>query len=157
MPTTIMKTKYRRSSWRRSGKPERLFFFPEGRTYSPPAKQAVVFLPLVGLVRSSRSVYRTFLQRGQAMLSCQMASVIIACTAGSQLALHLRCSRKSVVPISTTCHPPAKTCRKSTHTFGRGRFIAVMDDAADMLSRKVIPCIIHFLLSSSKETKIDCQ
>ena len=25
-----------------------LFFFPEGRTYSPPAKQAVVSLPLVG-------------------------------------------------------------------------------------------------------------
>ena len=30
---------------------------PEGRTYSPPAKQAVVSLPLVRLVRSSQSVF----------------------------------------------------------------------------------------------------
>ena len=40
-------------------------FFPEGRTYSPPAKQAVVSLPLVGLVRSSRTVFQTVLQRGR--------------------------------------------------------------------------------------------
>ena len=32
----------------RSGKPERPSFYPEGRTYSPPAKQAVVSLPSVG-------------------------------------------------------------------------------------------------------------
>ena len=35
----------------------RFFFFPKGRTYSPPAKQAVVSLPLVRLVRSSQSVF----------------------------------------------------------------------------------------------------
>lgn len=36
----------------RSGKPGRFSFSPKGRTYSPPAKQAVVSLPLVGLVHS---------------------------------------------------------------------------------------------------------
>ena len=37
---------------------------PEGRTYSPPAKQAVVSLPTVRLVRSSQTVFQPFLQRG---------------------------------------------------------------------------------------------
>ena len=35
-------------------------FFFEGRTYSPPAKQAVVSLPLVGLVRSSQASLAAF-------------------------------------------------------------------------------------------------
>ena len=33
-----------------------LLFYPEGRTYSPPAKQAVVSLPSVRLVRSARQM-----------------------------------------------------------------------------------------------------
>ena len=41
------------NGWEGSGKPGAfLFFYPEGRTYSPPAKQAVVSLPLVRHVRS---------------------------------------------------------------------------------------------------------
>ena len=74
MPPNVMKKPIAKSLIKetkddagRSGKPERLFFFPEGRTYSPPAKQAVVSLPAVGLVRSSRTVHRTLLQRGQTM------------------------------------------------------------------------------------------
>ena len=59
-----------------------LFLFPEGRTYSPPAKQAVVSLPLVGLVRSSRTVFQTVLQRGQAMSQAN-----IPCAVGSIFAL----------------------------------------------------------------------
>ena len=41
------------------------FFVPEGRTYSPPAKQAVVSLPLVRLVRSSRTVFGQFSRGGR--------------------------------------------------------------------------------------------
>ena len=40
-----------------------LFFFPEGRTYSPPAKQAVVSLPLVGhgaLPRAMQPPHKSF-------------------------------------------------------------------------------------------------
>ena len=59
-----------------------VFLFPEGRTYSPPAKQAVVSLPLVGLVRSSRTVFQTVLQRGQAMSQAN-----IPCAVGSIFAL----------------------------------------------------------------------
>ena len=51
----------------RSGNRASRFFFPEGRTYSPPAKRAVVSLPLVRLVRSSRTVFQSVLQRGQEM------------------------------------------------------------------------------------------
>ncbi len=40
------------------------FFSRRGAFYSPPAKQAVVSLPLVRLVRSSRTVFQTVLQRG---------------------------------------------------------------------------------------------
>ena len=49
-------------------------FYPEGRTYSPPAKQAVVSLPLVELVRSSRTVHRTLLQRGK---GCPIRSPLV--------------------------------------------------------------------------------
>ena len=57
-------------------------FSRRGRTYSPPAKQAVVSLPLVGLVRSSRTVFQTVLQRGQAMSQAN-----IPCAVGSIFAL----------------------------------------------------------------------
>ena len=46
------------------------------------AKQAVVSLPLVGLVRSSRTVFQTVLQRGQAMSQAN-----IPCAVGSIFAL----------------------------------------------------------------------
>lgn len=57
-------------------------FSPKGRTYSPPAKQAVVSLPLVGLVRSSRTVLQPFLQRG----------------AGNAASGHSLCRRLYVLP-----------------------------------------------------------
>lgn len=65
------------------------FFFPEGRIYSPPAKQAVVSLPLVRLVCSSRSVFQPLLQRGQAMsqanIPCAVGSIFCAINQDHQL------------------------------------------------------------------------
>ena len=50
------------------GRPEPFFFLCEERTYSPPARRAGGGIPPGGrAVRSSRSVRRTPLQRGQAI------------------------------------------------------------------------------------------
>ena len=77
--------------------------FPEGRTYSPPAKQAVVSLPLVRLVRSSRTVFQTVLQRGQAMsqanIPCAVGSIF--CTISKTMRWHIATPSRRL---------PAKTC-----------------------------------------------
>ena len=72
-----------------------------GRTYSPPAKQAVVSLPLVGLVRSSRSAFQPLLQRGQAMPQAD-----IACAVGRHVLPEHQNS------CETTSQLPAKTCHR---------------------------------------------
>lgn len=69
-------------SWERSGKPGRFSFFPKGALTHHLRKQAVAALPLVGLVRSSRTVFQTVLQRGQAMSQAN-----IPCAVGSIFAL----------------------------------------------------------------------
>lgn len=77
-----------------------LFLFPEGRTYSPPAKQAVVSLPLVGLVRSSQSVFQPLFQRG----------------VGNVASEHSLCSRLYILQYQQNdevayCHPiPPPAC-----------------------------------------------
>lgn len=89
----------------RSGKPGRFSFSPKGRTYSPPAKQAVVSLPLVGLVRSSRTVFQTVLQRGQTMsqanIPCAVGSIF--CTISKTMRWHIATPSRRL---------PAKTCHR---------------------------------------------
>lgn len=75
--------------------------FPEGRTYSPPVKQAVAALPLVRLVRSSRSAFQPLLQRGQAMPQAD-----IACAVGCHVFPEHQNS------CETTSQLPAKTCHR---------------------------------------------
>lgn len=108
----------------RSGQPGRPFlFYPEGRTYSPPAKQAVVSLPLVGLVRSSRTVHRTLLQRGQ-----EMPQVSIPCAVGASADAEIAACRTN--PADTL---PASCLRKPA----TGSFIADMgSNAAHFLFAK---------------------
>lgn len=97
--------------------------FPEGRTYSPPAKQAVVSLPLVGLVRSSRTVHRTLLQRGQ-----EMPQVSIPCAVGASADAEIAACRTN--PADTL---PASCLRKPA----TGSFIADMgSNAAHFLFAK---------------------
>ncbi len=86
-----------RGAFRATGRP---FLYPEGRTYSPPAKQAVVSLPLVGLVRSSRTVHRTLLQRGQ-----EMPQVSIPCAVGASADAEIAACRTN--PADTL---PASAC-----------------------------------------------
>ena len=66
------------NGWEVSGKPGAfLFFIPKGALTHHLLKQELVALPLVGHVRSSQNVHRTFLQRWQAM-----PQVSIACADG---------------------------------------------------------------------------
>ncbi len=97
----------------RSGQPGRPlpFLSRRGRTYSPPAKQAVVSLPLVGLVRSSRTVHRTLLQRGQ-----EMPQADIPCAVGASADAEIAACRTN--PADT----PASCLRKPA----TGSFIADM-------------------------------
>lgn len=93
----------------RSGKPGRFSFSPKGRTYSPPAKQAVVSLPLVGLVRSSRTVFQTVLQRGQTMsqanIPCAVGSIF--CTISKTMRWHIATPSRRL---------PASTCHRQLDT-----------------------------------------
>lgn len=101
----------------RSGKPGRFSFSPKGRTYSPPAKQAVVSLPLVGLVRSSRTVFQTVLQRGQTMsqanIPCAVGSIF--CTISKTMRWHIATPSRRL---------PASTCHRQLGTdTGVERFV----------------------------------
>lgn len=82
--------------------------FPEGRTYSPPAKQAVVSLPLVRLVRSSQSVFQPLFQRGQAMsqanIPCAVGSIF--CTISKTMRWHIATPSRRL---------PAKTCHRQLY------------------------------------------
>lgn len=93
----------------RSGKPGRFSFSPKGRTYSPPAKQAVVSLPLVRLVRSSRTVFQTVLQRGQAVsqanIPCAVGSIF--CTISKTMRWHIATPSRRL---------PASTCHRQLDT-----------------------------------------
>lgn len=104
------------------------FFCPEGRTYSPPAKQAVVSLPPVGpcaLRGGSRS-----LRRAPDNAAELAVSVVIACAAGRRLSphLHRRCKSLSLPwdNLPPTCDKPATA---QGTPFGCGSFVAEMDDA----------------------------
>ena len=63
------------------GRPEPFFFLCEERTYSPPAKQAVVSLPLVRLVRSARQM--RLLREPPDNATSPAGAAVIACGAQS--------------------------------------------------------------------------
>ncbi len=97
----------------RSGKPERPSFFPI-RAHLLTTCVAGGGIPPIGrAVRSSRSIRRILLQRGQTMPRCTPA--VIVCAAGRRPlpCLPLRC--KPLSSAGTTCHPPAKTCHSTRH------------------------------------------
>ena len=57
------------------GQPGHPSSFPEGRTYSPLAKQAVVALPLVGHVRSPRGIAAPAGAAGQGCISAKLPAL----------------------------------------------------------------------------------
>ena len=96
------------------GRPEPFFLLCEERTYSPPAKQAVVSLPPVRLVRSARRIALSSERARQYRRACGRWSslpVRLADRSSSGLQLH----RKLLSSVGTTCHPPAKTCHSARH------------------------------------------
>ena len=100
------------NGWEVSGKPGAfLFFIPKGALTHHLLKQAVVALPLVGHVRSSRTVFQTVLQRGR---QCRKRTFPV------QPALYFALSAKrrgGILPPH-----PADCLRKSA----TGSFVAVM-------------------------------
>ena len=91
------------------GRPEPFFFLCEERTYSPPAKQAVVSLPSVRLVRSARRM--RLLREPPDNATSPAGAAVIACGAQSGLG-------QNDPPHFRTLRKPAT-----------GSFIAAMDGA----------------------------
>ena len=91
------------------GRPEPFFFLCEERTYSPPAKQAVVSLPSVRLVRSARRM--RLLREPPDNATSPAGAAVIACGAQSGVG-------QNGPPHFGTLRKPAT-----------GSFIAVMDGA----------------------------
>ena len=82
------------------GRPEPFFFLCEERTYSPPAKQAVVSLPSVRLVRSARRM--RLLREPPDNATSPAGAAVIACGAQSGMV-------QNEPPTSAPCEnlPPA--------------------------------------------------
>ena len=97
----------------RSGKPGRPSFFPIRAHLLTTCKAGGGIPPFSRAVRSSRSIRRMLLQRGQTMPQRFLA--VIVCAAGRRPlpCLPLRC--KPLFSAGTTCHPPAKTCHSTRH------------------------------------------
>ena len=81
------------------GRPEPFFFLCEERTYSPPAKQAVVSLPSVRLVRSARQM--RLLREPPDNATSPAGAAVIACGAQSGVVQnepdHFRTLRKPAI------------------------------------------------------------
>ena len=117
----------------RSGKPGRLSFFPIRAHLLTTCEAGGGIPPFGRAVRSSQSIRRMLLQRGQTMP--QRISAVIVCAAGRRPlpCLHLRCKPLSL--FRTTCHPPAETCRRQlSRSYGR-----------------CLPRTVHFLLPRQKK------
>ena len=83
--------------------------FPEGRTYSPPVKQAVAALPLVGLVRSQRGIASPAGAAGRChspVGSAVIAHAVIASTPA------FACVSRGTVCTPALRQLPAKTCHR---------------------------------------------
>ena len=82
------------------GRPEPFFFLCEERTYSPPAKQAVVSLPSVRLVRSARQM--RLLREPPDNATSPAGAAVIICASGI-------CPAFNAVQLSDACEnlPPA--------------------------------------------------
>jgi len=109
------------------------FFIPKGAlTHHRP--KAGGGIPLFGrAVRSSRSIRRVLLQRGQTMPQRIPAVIVCAAVRGLAPCLPLRC--KPLSSFRTTCHPPAKTCHRQLYrSYGR-----------------CLPRTVHFLLPRQKK------
>ena len=90
-----------------------LFLFPNGAlTHHLPGGQAVVSLPLVGPVRSSRSVRRTLREEGQPMPPFFKLPSSPVQLAARLPAAFTPAAQKCCPFAGTTCHLPAQTCRR---------------------------------------------
>ena len=76
------------------GRPEPFFFLCEERTYSPPAKQAVVSLPSVRLVRSARQM--RLLREPPDNATSPAGAAVIICASGI-------CPAFNAVQLSDAC------------------------------------------------------
>ena len=97
-----------------------LLFYPEGRTYSPPAHRAGGGIPPFGrAVRSARRIALSAESARQCRRACgRRASLPVWLADRSSPGLQLR--RKLLSSVGTTCHPPAKTChRQLCRSYGR--------------------------------------
>ena len=125
----------------RSGKPGRPSFFPI-RAHLLTTCEAGGGIPSSGrAVRSSRSIRRMLLQRGQTMP--QHTPAVIVCAAGRRLSPCLPLHCKPLSSAGTTCHPPAKTCHSTRHAL-----------RVRQLSRsygRCLACTVHFLLPRQKK------
>ena len=112
----------------RSGKPGRFFFIPKGAlTHHRAAGQAVVSLPAVGLVRSSRSAHRALLQRGQPMPQ-NVSSASAVRLADGYRPLCTLAAKPCPCPGQSATRLRKPATAQGT-PFGCGSFIAEMDDA----------------------------
>ena len=92
-----------------------LLFYPEGRTYSPPARRAGGGIPPGGrAVRSARRIALSSESARQCRRACgRRSSLPVRLSEGSSPGLQL--CRKLLSSVGTTCHPPAKTCHSTRH------------------------------------------
>lgn len=82
--------------------------FPEGHTYSPPAKQAVVSLPLVGPCALPEASAGRF-SRGGAGNAADLRSAVITCAAGTS-AIRRDCCFSHQSGSIAASRLPAETC-----------------------------------------------
>ena len=95
----------------RSGKPERLFFFPEGRTYSPPARRAGGGIPPSSGTRALCEPSTGCFSRGQPMP--QRIPAVIGCAAGRPVVAPVRRFAANRCPLPGQ---PANRLRKPAAT-----------------------------------------
>ena len=120
------------------------FFIPKGALTHHCPKGSGGIPPVGRVVRSSRSIHRMLLQRGQTIPQFfKLSSLPVRLAEGFRLICIFAANHCSC--LGTTCHPPAKTCHSTRHAL-----------RVRQLSRsygRCIPCTVHFLLSRQKKQK----
>lgn len=130
----------------RSGKPERLFFFPEGRTYSPPARRAGGGIPPSSGTRALCEPSTGCFSRGAANAAgypCRH------CLCGWQTGLR-SCSPLRCKPLSPPGQPANRLRKPAAQIEG-----SLQEPDAPALSQlwTMLRRTVHFLLFAPKETK----